>query len=84
MLKVAVGAEFRWESLDDTPPPDFVADNAYNLSTTGVTKGSESSQEVYGELEIPVFKDDPFLKSFNITPVRPLFELFELRLQRHL
>ena len=67
MLKAAVGAEFRWESLDDTPPPDFVAQNAYNLSTTGVTKGSEHSEEVYGELEIPVLKDFPAVQRLDIT-----------------
>jgi len=67
MLKAAVGAEFRWESLDDTPPADFVAQNAYNLSTTGVTKGSEHSEEVYGELEIPVLKDFPAVQRLDVT-----------------
>ena len=67
MLKAAVGAEFRWESLDDTPPADFVAQNAYNLSTTGVTKGSEHSQEVYGELAVPVLKDFPAVQRLDIT-----------------
>jgi len=66
-VKVAVGTQFRWESLDDVPPPDFVAQNAYNLSTTGVTKGSEHSEEVYGEVEVPIFRDDPFIKRFDLT-----------------
>jgi len=67
MVKAAIGGEFRWESLDDTPPAAFVAQNAYNLSTTGITKGSESSQEVYGELQIPVLADFPLVKRFDIT-----------------
>ena len=67
MLKAAIGGELRSESLDDLPPPDFRNQNVYNYTTTGQTKGSEHSEEVYGELQIPVFRDNFMVKRFDIT-----------------
>lgn len=65
-LSVAVGFQLRRESIDDVPGPDFVAQNVYNFSTTGVTKGAEDVEEGYGEFRIPVIKDVPFIHALDI------------------
>jgi iron complex outermembrane receptor protein len=65
-LGASIGFQVRRESIDDTPPPDFVNGNVYNLTTAGVTKGSEDAQEVFGELQVPVIKSFPLVKSFDL------------------
>ena len=56
----------RREAIDDVPGPDFIAQNVYNFSTSGITKGSENVEEVYGELQVPVVKDLPLLYALNV------------------
>jgi iron complex outermembrane receptor protein len=65
-LGAALGFHVRREAINDTPGPDFIARNVYNQSTTGVTKGTENVQEVFGELQIPVLKDLPLFKSLDV------------------
>jgi iron complex outermembrane receptor protein len=65
-LGAAIGFQLRRESIDDVPGPDFRDENAYHITTSGITKGSQSTEEVYGELSIPVVKDLPFIYSLNV------------------
>ncbi len=65
-LGAALGFHFRRESIDDTPPPDFINANVYNFSTEGVTKGSQDVSEGFAELKIPVVKDVPLIYDLNI------------------
>jgi iron complex outermembrane receptor protein len=62
----ALGFQLRRESINDVPGPDFIAQNVYNFSTTGITKGTEDSEEIYGELRIPIIKDVPFIHSLDL------------------
>jgi iron complex outermembrane receptor protein len=61
----AIGFELRREEIDDTPPPDIVDGNAYNVTTVGVTKGSEEAEELYGEINLPIIKNQWWTKSFD-------------------
>jgi iron complex outermembrane receptor protein len=65
-LGTSLGFHVRREDIDDQPGPDAVARNVYNQSTTGVTKGAESLEEVFGELQIPVLKDFPLVHSLDV------------------
>ncbi|HEY5106386.1 MAG TPA: TonB-dependent receptor [Caulobacteraceae bacterium] len=65
-LGMALGFQLRREEIDDQPPPDFQDNNAYNLSTTGRTHGSDTIEEVFGEAHIPVIKNLPFVESLNV------------------
>jgi iron complex outermembrane receptor protein len=62
----AVGFHIRRESIDDTPGQDFINNNVYNYSTSGITKGAEEVEEGFGELKIPVLKDIPFIYALNV------------------
>jgi len=64
-LGASVGFHLRSESLDDKPPADFADGNVYNFSTEGETKGSETVQEVFGELNIPAIKGLPFIQDLT-------------------
>jgi iron complex outermembrane receptor protein len=61
-----VGAEFRYDALNDTPSPDAIKDNYFNLSTAGVTKGDESVWELYGEVEAPLLKAVPLVDNLTL------------------
>jgi len=65
-LGAAFGFHFRRESIDDVPPPDFVNNNVYNLTTSGVTKGSQDVSEGFVELKIPVLKELPLVDRLDI------------------
>jgi len=65
-LGAAVGFQLRREAIDDVPGPDFQDQNAYHVTTVGITKGSQNVEEGYGELSIPVIKDKPFFYSLNV------------------
>ena len=62
----AFGFHFRNESINDTPPPDFVNSNVYNFSTSGITKGSQNVSEGFTEFKIPVVKDVPLIYSLDL------------------
>ena len=65
-LSAALGFQVRREDLNDTPAPDFVDQNVYNYSTTGVTSGSEEAQEAFAEFSIPVLKAFPLIRRFTL------------------
>jgi outer membrane receptor protein involved in Fe transport len=56
-VKGAFGAEFRRATIDDQPPADSVNGNLYNLTSAAVTRGHDSVAEVYGEVEVPLLRD---------------------------
>ena len=65
-LGAAVGFELRRESIDDVPGPDFQDQNAYHITTVGITKGTQNVEEVYGELNVPIVRDLPCLYNVNV------------------
>jgi iron complex outermembrane receptor protein len=65
-LSGAFGFQIRREELKDTPPIDFINQNAFNITTAGVTQGSETSEEIYGELHVPIIKDLPLIRRFDV------------------
>jgi len=62
----AVGFHIRREAIDDNPGQDFVNNNVYNYSTSGVTEGAETVEEGFGELKVPIVKDVPFIYALNV------------------
>lgn len=60
------GAEWRDSEIDDTPGLDSQLDNTYNFSSSGITRGSDSVWEVFGEVEAPLLRDAPFAKSLTL------------------
>ncbi|HEX9807091.1 MAG TPA: TonB-dependent receptor, partial [Alteraurantiacibacter sp.] len=74
----AVGGVIRRDEIDDLPghityapdpdnPGEFV-DNAFsNNFSSGHTFGHSTTKELFGEIEIPVFRDQPFAQSFVLS-----------------
>jgi outer membrane receptor protein involved in Fe transport len=60
-----VGAEWREASIDDTPAPDMQSGNIFNFSTAGITRGSDSVWEAFGEIEVPLLANLPFVQALT-------------------
>jgi len=59
------GAEIRKSEIDDTPGLDSQTGNTYNMSSSGITRGSDQVWEVFGEVEVPVLMDKPFARELT-------------------
>jgi len=53
-LQAAFGYEHRDAKIDDTPDPNSIAGNLYNLTSATPTRGKDSVDEVFTEIEIPL------------------------------
>ena len=72
-LKFALGADYRREDFKFDPDSGFNANQDFpnvdqNIILPTTVDGSTSVKEVYAEVSIPVVKDLPFVKSFEIDP----------------
>ncbi len=62
----SLSGEFRHDSLNDTPGPEALAQDYFNFTSAGITKGSEDVEEGYAELEAPLLKGLPFVESLTV------------------
>ncbi|HYC05722.1 MAG TPA: TonB-dependent receptor [Azospirillaceae bacterium] len=62
----AFGAEYREAEIDDTPPLDSQNGNLLNLTSATPTRGKDSVMEAFGEVEVPVFADLPFIHELTV------------------
>lgn len=65
-VKAAFGAEVRRNSIDDTPAADSISGNLYNLTSSAVTRGSDSAKDVFGEIEVPLLKNVPGARELTL------------------
>lgn len=63
---LAVGAEYRKQRIDDQPPIEQQTGQLYSYSTAGITQGKDAVKEVFGELELPLLKDRPFVYALTL------------------
>ncbi|MET0536321.1 MAG: TonB-dependent receptor [Steroidobacter sp.] len=56
-----LGFEYRRAEIDDTPDPNSIAGNLFNLTSATPTRGKDNVTEVYTELEVPLARDQPLV-----------------------
>ena len=61
-----IGAEFRYDALDDYPGKYAVAQDYFGLSSAGETKGDNDVVEVYVEGEAPLVKGVPLIDNLTL------------------
>ena len=61
-----IGGEFRYDNLNDVPGPEALAQDYFNFTSAGVTKGSENVVEGYSEIEVPVIKGKPLFEDLTL------------------
>ena len=65
-VQLALGAEYRKQSINDQPDPNSVNGNLFGLTAGTPTVGSDSVREVFGELFVPIVRDLPFAYRVNL------------------
>jgi outer membrane receptor protein involved in Fe transport len=64
---VAIGGEWRSDSIDDIPSEASQAGQLYNYSSSGRTKGTSDVYEAFGEVKLPLLKDLPFAHRLDVS-----------------
>ncbi len=57
--QLALGAEYRKQSINDTPDENAINGNLLGLTTSDPTVGKDNVKEIYGELFLPLLSDTP-------------------------
>ncbi|MDB5671084.1 MAG: hypothetical protein JWO25_2043, partial [Alphaproteobacteria bacterium] len=65
-VKAAFGFEHRHDYIADTPGPERAAGLLYYFGTAANTIGSDTVNEGYGEINIPILKDKPFFRMLEL------------------
>ncbi|RAK01846.1 TonB-dependent receptor plug domain-containing protein [Aliidiomarina maris] len=63
----AFGFSYQTDEIVDTPGEQTLQGNAWGSTSAGITQGSAETTAFYGELQIPVVRDLPFMESFDLT-----------------
>lgn len=73
-IGLALGAEYRWFSIDDLPGPFTLDNDSWGLSGAGRTKGSDNVIEGIGEIEIPLLAGKPFAEFVSLNMSGRVFD----------
>ena len=66
-LNAAVGFLYQEDEITDTPSDIVLIGNAWGASSAGITTGSQEQTAIYGEVEVPILKDQPFAYDLTLT-----------------
>ena len=61
----AFGFHLRRDSINDVPGAVTLAGNSWGLTGAGITKGVDNTREVFGELQVPIIKDQLFINQLS-------------------
>jgi outer membrane receptor protein involved in Fe transport len=67
-VRVALGTEYRRENLVFSPDAESISGDLSGGSETPATAGSFGVTEVFGEAQIPLVSDKPFIKNLTFSP----------------
>ncbi len=65
-VSAAAGLYFQRDEIDDTPDDQLLAGNIW-LSAGSVTRGSQDSKAIYGELVVPLLADKPMFENLTLS-----------------
>lgn len=65
--QLALGAEYRRQSINDQPDPNSINGNLLGLTAGTPTVGKDNVKEVYGEIFLPILSDTPGFYRLNLT-----------------
>jgi iron complex outermembrane receptor protein len=66
-VQAAVGFEHRRDRIRDVPDESAQSQNFYNRSSAGITEGKDRVNEVFGEVQIPLLRNQPFANELSVT-----------------
>jgi outer membrane receptor protein involved in Fe transport len=65
-VMAAFGYEYRHAEIDDTPDPNSIANNIYNFTSGGPTRGEDNVNEVFTEIEVPLLTGRPGARELTV------------------
>ena len=65
-LKFALGADYRNIAFSYKPDGEIQSGDPFTYNPQTPTQGLSAVREVFGELLVPVIKDEPFFQSVNL------------------
>lgn len=78
-LGVALGIQYRRDEIDDQPGPITQSNNVFGQSVAGRTAGHSTSKEAFGEIEVPILRDQPFFKNLTLNAAGRVVNSFSER-----
>jgi iron complex outermembrane receptor protein len=63
----AFGAQIRRDQITDTPGETTLAGNAALRTSSGITSGKTVTKEIFGEIQIPLIHDTPFIQRLTLS-----------------
>ena len=76
---MALGVDWRRNSIDDTPGPITASGNVWGSSVSDPTRGHEITKEAFGELQVPLIKNTPFIEDLNLSGAARLTDVEAVR-----
>lgn len=71
---LALGAEYRSFSIDDTPGPLTQIGDVWGSSVSQPTRGENSLTEIFGEIEVPILKGHAFAEQLDFNASARAFQ----------
>jgi len=78
-LKVLVGGQLRRDEIRDEPGEATLANNSYGLTGAGITAGDTRNVEAFGEIDIPLIRNTPFIEEFSVNGAARITNVFATR-----
>jgi iron complex outermembrane recepter protein len=66
-VEVAIGAGMRHEEIDDTPGLNEANQNLWSTTSAGRTAGEDEVREYFGEVNIPLLRDQPLFEDLSLS-----------------
>ncbi|NBC35214.1 TonB-dependent receptor [Novosphingobium sp. FSY-8] len=65
-VKSAIGVDYSWMKINDTPSSESINSNLWNYSTSAITRGSDRLFSAFAEVEIPLIRNKPFFEDLTL------------------
>jgi iron complex outermembrane receptor protein len=76
---IALGATARRDSIDAEPGPIEAAHNLFGQSSSDPTRGHTVTKELFGEIQVPLIHNTPFIQDLNFSGAARLTDVFAQR-----
>ena len=78
-VKVALGLHMRRDYINDLPGEATLQGNLWGSTSSGQTKGYQRTREAFGEIEVPILENQPFVESLTFSGAARLTNTYAKR-----
>lgn len=66
-VNTAFGVHYRFDDIEDTPGEITLANNVWQASVAGITKGDQTTQAIFAEVELPILRGVTGFQDLTLT-----------------